>query len=199
MLIVMFFGLTGCSTFFEPPPAAFERWTKPGTSSYQVMASLMECGYPAPSATILEWISAEGTTWEASRLQATRCMEAQEYSQRYGEGFKHECKYYSHAETRKYFKAEQLEALDRACAPDTPVRQPSVEKRLNNPYCTRKAYREYPQCQPIVPPDLKSEIRAPSRPRILPEYPMPNELEERVQKENTDRMNKMRETMRKTK
>lgn len=31
-------------------------------------------------------------------------MEAQGYSERYGESFQHECKYYSLAEARKYFK-----------------------------------------------------------------------------------------------
>lgn len=91
------------------------------------------------------------------------------------------------------------EVLDRACAPDTPVRQSSVEKRLNSPYCKKKAYREYPQCQPVVPPNLKSETRAPSRPGYLPEYPMPNDLADTVQKENTERMNKMRESTRKSK
>lgn len=198
-LIALLIGLAGCRSAFQPPPAAFERWTKPGASSHQVMASLMECGFPSPGPNIDEWRAAFGATWRAPKLLAERCMEAQGFIEKYGEGSKSECRYYSFADTRKYFTPEQIETLDQACAQSAPVPIPNVEKRLNSFYCTRKAYREYPQCQSIVPPDLKSETRAPSRPEYLPEYPMPNELAERVQKENIDRMNKMRESIRKTK
>ena len=197
--IVLLSWLTGCRSFFEPPAASFERWTRPGAASHQVMASLMECGYPSPSATVNEWISADGTIWQASRLQAARCMEGQGFTEKFGEGSQGECKYYSFAETRKYFNAEQLEALDRACVPKSPVRQPSVEKRLNSPYCKNKTYSAYPQCHPIVPPDVKLETRAASRFERVPEYPVPNELTHKVQEDGIEQMNKMRQSMQKQK
>lgn len=199
ILIALLLGLTGCRSFFEPPPASFERWTRAGATSHQVMASLMECGYPAPSATVNEWLSADGTIWQASRLEAAKCMEAQGFTEKFGEGSQGECKYYSSAETRKYFNVEQLEALDRACAPGSPVRQPSVEKRLNGPYCKNEAYRQYPQCQPIVSSDLKVETRAARRSENVRENPVPNDLTQKVQKDNNEQMNKMRQSMQKQK
>ena len=198
-LVALLLGLTGCRSFFEPPPASFERWTKSGASSHQIMASLMECGYPSPSATVNEWVSADGVTWEASLVQAARCMEAQGFAEKFGEGSQGECRYYSFAETRKYFKVEQLEALDRACAPGTPVRQPSIEKRLNSAYCIRKTNRQYPQCQAVVPPDSKTETRATPRREYAPEHPVPSELTQKVQKDNNEQMNKMRQSMQKQK
>ncbi|SFG67725.1 hypothetical protein SAMN05518865_1161 [Duganella sp. CF458] len=60
-------------------------------------------------------------------------------------------------------------------------------------------YREYSQCQPIVTSDMKWSARAASRPPNVPEYPVPNELTQKVQKDNNEQMNKMRQIMQKNK
>ncbi len=198
-LLVLFLGVTGCRSAFQPPPASFERWTRPGTSSHHIMASLMECGYPSPGPNIDEWNSAYGTIWRAPKLLAAKCMESQGYTEKFGEGSKSECRYYSFAETRKYLTGEQIEALERACAPGAPVPLPNVEKRLNSAYCKVKTYRDYPQCQQIVPQDSGSETRAASHPESVPEYRGPNELTQKVQKDNNEQMNKMRQSMQKNK
>src|SRR5437762_2148181 len=97
-VIVLLIGVTGCESSFQPPPMSYERWARPGTSPYQVMASLMECGFPSPWTSINDWESTHGTIWRATKVLAEKCMEAQGFTEQFGEGTENRCKYYSSTE-----------------------------------------------------------------------------------------------------
>lgn len=52
-LFLVSIPLLGCATAsgrkpFSPPPEAYERWEKSGSSSVQIRIALLECGLPAP-------------------------------------------------------------------------------------------------------------------------------------------------------
>lgn len=182
---------TGCMSW-NPPPYEFERWKKPGASIQQVMASLLECGYPWPDANIDQLIRAWGLDWVPSSILADRCMEAQGYAEEGQQGTVRRCTRYLHKESsiRKYSTAEQIQALEHACDPNTPTPQPSVEKRLSSPYCKVKEYSLYPQCQPVVVPS--SPQKEPSLlPVIVPQYPVVDRVSPQVQKDSDSQMNQL--------
>ena len=147
--------LSSCRSAFQPPPESFERWRKEDTSVQQVMAALLECGYPWPGSSVGDWEKAYGATWESSLILAKRCVEKQGFVEKYNNGSAAECKYYSSEQTKKYQTEEQNRAIAKACHPDTPPTEPSVERRLNSPYCKTEWARKYPQCQPVVVPSVK--------------------------------------------
>lgn len=91
---------------------------------------------------------------------------------------------------RKYRTTEQIEALEHACDPNTPVPKPSVEKRLNSPYCKVKEYSKYPQCQPVVVPSSQTEGKA-SGPVVIPQYPVTDRLTPQVQQDSNAQMNQL--------
>lgn len=155
LLAVMIFLVSGCRSAFQPPPDSFERWRKEDTFVQQVMAVLLECGYPWPGSSVGDWGKAYGVTWESNMILAKRCMEKQGFVERYNNGSAAECKYYSSEQTKKYQTEEQNLAIAKACHPDTPPTVPSVERRLNSPYCKTEWARKYPQCQPVVVPSVK--------------------------------------------
>lgn len=149
------FLLSGCRSAFQPPPESFERWKKDGASVQHVMAALLECGYPWPGPTVDQWIAVYGPNWEANKLLAMKCMESKGFVEKYDYGSIAACRYYSYAKTQKYQTEEQNLAIAKACHPDTPPTVPSVERRLNSPYCKTEWARKYPQCQPVVVPSVK--------------------------------------------
>jgi len=115
-------------------------------------------------------------------------MESQGYVRDYGS--KEQCKQSLSAQSRKYRTTEQIEALERACDPNTPAPKPSVEKRLNSPYCKVKEYSKYPQCQPVVVPSSQTEGKA-SRPVVVPQYPVIDRVTPQVQKDSSAKMNQL--------
>lgn len=56
----MIFLVSGCRSAFQPPPDSFERWRKEDTFVQQVMAVLLECGYPWPGSSVGDWGKAYG-------------------------------------------------------------------------------------------------------------------------------------------
>jgi len=93
-------------------------------------------------------------------------------------------------ETKKYSTAEQIEALERACDPNTPAPKPSIEKRLNSHYCKVKEYRQYPQCQPVVVPSSQTNGKT-SQPVVVPQYPVTDRVTPQVQKDSNAQMNQL--------
>lgn len=175
---------------FQPPPYEFEKWKQPGTSVHaqQVMAALLECGYPWPDSTIDQLIEAWGLNWYPSSVLADRCMESQGFVRSYGS--KAKCEQGLTLEFRKYRTAEQIKALEHACDPNTPTPRPSVEMRLNSPYCKVKEYSKYPQCQPVVVPSSQPEGKI-SRPVVVPYYPAVDRVTPQVQKDSNAQMNQL--------
>jgi hypothetical protein len=186
----LLFELTGCRSAFQPPPASFERWIKYDASVQQIMASLLECGYPWPGPTAKQWLLAVGVTWEASKIMGQKCMEEQGFSEKYGEGSLSECKYYLSAEIIKYYTTEQIDAIQSACDPETPAPKPSVEKRLNSPYCKTEWASKYPQCQLDFNPDTSSNNRH-SEKVTIPSYSATDRITSQVQKDSNTQMNQL--------
>lgn len=177
----------GCVSW-QPPPEDFEQWKKPGVSIQDVMASLMECGYPSPST---KWFDSQkywGQTWAASAVLAKRCMESQGYKNE--SGSKYSCEQSLAPQFRKYNTAEQIQALEHACDPSTPVPKPSVERRLNSPYCKVESYSKFPECQPVVVPSSQSEGKT-SQSVVVPQYPVTDRLTPQVQKDSNTQMNQL--------
>ncbi len=177
---------------WQPPPYEFERWKRPGASTQQVMATLFECGYPWPDANIDQLRKAWGTNWVPFSILSDRCMETQGFSEQDGQGTVRRCARYLHQESsyRKYRTAEQLKVLEHACDPNTPPPKPSVEKRLNSPYCKVKEYSKYPQCQPVVVPSSPTEDKV-SRPVVVPYYPPVDRVTPQVQQNSNAQMNQL--------
>ena len=154
LVFAAFFMLSGCRSAFQPPPDDFEIWRKSKpVHIQQVMAALLECGYPWPSAKYFRTYEYWGSTAMASVILVKRCMEKQGFSSHYGSSYF--CTQSLAENFRKYSTEEQIVAIQHACDPDTPPPEPSVEKRLNSPYCKTEWARKYPQCQPVVVPSAK--------------------------------------------
>lgn len=181
---------TGCMIplGLQPPPDAYEQWKKMGTSVHvqQVMAGLLECGFPWPWQRTNDLQSAWGPLWEASAVLADRCMESQDFVRDYGS--KAQCQQGLAVQFRKYRSAAQIEALERACNPTTPIPQPSVEKRLNSPFCQK--YHESTLCQSVMVPNSQSEGRT-LGPVTIPQYPVVDRVEPQVQKNSNVQMNQL--------
>lgn len=175
---------------FRPPPYDFEEWKMPGASVHvqQVMAAMLECGYPWPDANTDQLIQAWGLDWVPSSVLADRCMESQGFIRDFGSSRK--CDHGLAPQFRKYRTPEQLQALEHACDPNTPAPEPSVEKRLNSPYCKVKEYRQYPQCQPVVVPSSQPKGKA-SKPVVVPQYPVTDRVTPQVQKDSNAQMNQL--------
>lgn len=151
---VVFFMLAGCRSAFQPPPEDFEMWQKSKpVHIQQVMAALLECGYPWPSTKNFRTYEYWGGNDEASIIMVERCMEKQGYSSHYGS--RYSCRQGLAEQFRQYKTIEQLKAIEHACDPNTPPPEPSIEKRLSSPYCKTEWARKYPQCQPVVVPSAK--------------------------------------------
>jgi len=117
-------------------------------------------------------------------------MENAGFIEKYGDSSESECKYYSHKETRKHSAAEQISALEHACDPKTPPPLPSVEKRLNSPYCKVREYSQYPQCQPVVVPSSRTDSDT-LRPVVVPKYPAIDRVTPQVQIDSNTQMNQL--------
>ena len=154
VVMVIIFSLTGCRSAFQPPPDDFEVWRREKPVHIQVvMAALLECGYPWPSSSDFNTYQYWGSTAMASVILVKRCMEKQAFSSNYGS--RYFCRQGLAEQFRQYKTIEQLKAIEHACDPNTPPPEPSVEKRLNSPYCKTEWARKYPQCQPVVVPSAK--------------------------------------------
>jgi len=119
-------------------------------------------------------------------------METQGFAEQDGQGTVRRCARYLHQDSvlRKHNTAEQIQALEYACDPNTPVPKPSVEKRLNSPYCKVKEYSQYPQCQPVVVPSSQTKGKT-SQPVVVPQYPVTDRLTPEVQKDSNAQMNQL--------
>jgi hypothetical protein len=178
---------TGCTLTWAPPPSEFERWKKPGVSTQYVKAALLECGYPFPDANIDQLIKEWGASWVSSVLLADRCMENQGFvAEQQKDGTTARCKRKLHPESARYNTSEQIQALERACNPSTPVPAPSVEKRLGSPFC--KTYPRSNLCQPMVVPDTSFK-KSSARPVLVPQYPVIDRVTPQVQKDSNAQMN----------
>jgi len=115
-------------------------------------------------------------------------MESQGYVNEIGS--KYSCKQGLAPQSRKYRTAKQIQALEHACDPNTTVPKPSVEKRLNSPYCKVESYSKFPECQPVVVPSSQSDGKA-SQPVVVPQHPLTNRLTPQVQKKSNEQMNQL--------
>jgi len=115
-------------------------------------------------------------------------MESQGYVN--NQGSRYSCEQGLATQFRKYRTAAQIEALEHACDPNTPVHKPSVEMRLNSPYCRVKEYSQYPQCQPVVVPSSQTKGKT-SQPVVVPQYPVTDRLTPQVQKDSNTQMNQL--------
>ncbi len=177
---------TGCTLTWAPPPYTFERWKKQGVSTQYIKAALLECGYPFPDANIDQLIKEWGVTWNAKVILTKRCMEKEGFVS--DDGSAYSCQQDLSAESKKYRTAEQIQALEHACNPNTPVPAPSVEKRLGSPFC--KTYPRSNLCQPVVVPDTSLE-KSSARPVLVPQYPVIDRVTPQVQKDSNAQMNQL--------
>lgn len=153
LLVVMIFLVSGCRSAFHPPPDDFEIWQKSKPVHMQlVIAALLECGYPWPSAKYFRTYEYWGGTAMASVILVKRCMEKQGFSSHYGSSYF--CTQSLAENFRKYSTEEQIVAMQHACDPDTPS-EPSVERRLSSRYCKTEWASKFSECQPVVVPSVK--------------------------------------------
>ena len=123
-----------------------------------VIAALLECGYPWPSAKYFRTYEYWGSTAMASVIMVQRCMEKQGFSSHYGS--RYFCSQGLAEQFRQYKTLEQLKAIEHACDINTPPPEPSVEKRLSSPYCKTEWASKFSECQPVVVPSVKKWCRA---------------------------------------
>ncbi len=84
LLFVKFFLVSGCRSAFQPPPDDFEMWQKSKPVHMQlVIAALLECGYPWPSAKYFRTYEYWGSTamaswisWVTRQTPSTVCVHA---------------------------------------------------------------------------------------------------------------------------
>jgi len=154
LLFVKIFLVSGCRSAFQPPPDDFEMWQKSKPVHMQlVIAALLECGYPWPSAKYFRTYEYWGSTAMASVIMVQRCMEKQGFSSHYGS--RYFCRQGLAEQFRQYKTIEQLEAIEHACDSNTPPPEPSVENRLNSPYCKTEWASKFSECQPVVVPSVE--------------------------------------------
>ena len=189
MLFIGALSQTGCTLTWAPPPSEFERWEKQGESTQYVKAALLECGYPFPDANIDQLIKTWGGDWDSSAVLTDRCMEKEGFvTKQRKDGTTERCKRKLALESAKYNTPEQIQALEHACNPNTPVPAPSVEKRLGSPFC--KTYPRSTLCQPVVVPDASFE-KSSVRPVLVPQYPVIDRVTPQVQKDSNAQMNQL--------
>jgi hypothetical protein len=186
MLFIGALFQTGCTLTWAPPPYAFERWKKKGVSTQYTKATLLECGYPFPDANIDQLIKEWGGIWNAKAILTKRCMEKEGFVSE--DGSRYSCQQDLAEQSKKYRTPEQIQALEHACNPSTPVPAPSIEKRLNSPFC--KTYPRSSLCQPVVVPDASFE-KSSVRPVLVPQYPVIDRVAPQVQKDSNAQMNQL--------
>lgn len=117
--------ISGCAgKIFQPSPPAFLNWISPGSSVVEVKKKLLECGMPEPT-------SKTAAYYELSineRASISFCMERS--------GF--------HRKSGRSTWCENYREIDLpVCSSGAVIPTPSVERRLNSPYCRGKTDFQY--------------------------------------------------------
>lgn len=123
---VLFFMLclAGCAKAYQPVPPSYERWVKTGSIELDVKKVLLGCGFPHPTG---ETVSSERPLNEV--VLTHRCIVNAGYV-------------YTNPITGEQDLNNEMWCSNRpdlpACQPDAIIPTPSVERRLNSPYCQRR-------------------------------------------------------------
>jgi len=149
---------------------------------------LLECGYPWPSTKQFDSNKYWGEAFEAEYVLADRCMESQGYVSEYSSYA--QCTQGLTENFKQHKTQKQIQAIEYACDPETPAPKPSVEKRLNSPYCKTEWASKYPQCQLDFNPDTSSNNRH-SEKVTIPSYSATDRITSQVQKDSNTQMNQL--------
>jgi len=135
VLILLLVGLatSGCmEKLSRPPPPAFLKWTAPGKSVVDVQKKLIECGMPDPSGSSYAYRELDRNT----QISISFCMMYAGFDNTYDYP---PCRY-------------DAERTLPACAPRAAIPAPSVNRRLNSPYCKAKTDYQYCKQNALNPP-----------------------------------------------
>lgn len=114
-LLLISLWIVGCADFkpLQPPPPAYELWSKAGSTSIEVAKAMLECGYPSPQ-------GAGGFSANDVAL-IHLCMKSDGYSYEDGRGD----------------ICDGWKERPPACSPGTASPRRDVNRRLNSTFCTK--------------------------------------------------------------
>ena len=114
---------------FQPPPKEYEAWKKAGATELETKKMLLECGYPDP-------LNSGGYAWPINdMILSDLCLQTN--------GFV----FNSDRNWRSYMCPKNSKTNPPACQPNAVIPTPSIERRLNSPYC-----KKYPKSAPCAAP-----------------------------------------------
>jgi len=147
ILIFVASALTGCiREAFQPPRPDFLVWTAPGKSVLDVKKKLLECGMPEPSGRDYQ------TLGRNAQLSISFCMVRA--------GF--------HSETDYLMCTRETDRILAICAPGAEISKPSVNRRLNSPYCKSRMDYQYCRRNALYPDGCDNIEYVPPAPECLP-------------------------------
>jgi hypothetical protein len=126
-LVLLALSFCGCITNIDSfPPAQYEMWSKQGKTQLEIKKAILECGFSTIYHPTVEDMKPE------DYALASRCMENQDYIYRW----------------RSYCPSFPADHRPSTCLSGVAIPEPSVEQRLNGPYCKKEWNRNRRECQP---------------------------------------------------